>query len=1077
MKTVNGVFRACSVFCVLLSVALLLPGVRTAHAQVFTVNGVVLADEDDAPLPGVNILEAGTLNGVVSDVDGTFEITVSSANASLEFSFVGYVSQTIPVNGQADLTVRLAEDVELLEEVVVTAFGIERQERALGYAVSEISGEALREVRENNVANALAGKVAGVLVSKPATGPAGSSRVIIRGASSLGEDSQPLYVVDGVPIDNSTIGSAGMWGGSDGGDGIGSINPDDIENISVLKGPSAAALYGTRAKNGVVLITTKRATPGLGLGVEFSSNTTFETVLVNTDWQNQYGQGRMSEVSDGNWAGQKPGDVNEALSTADQAWGAQLDGAESVSWDGTMQPYSLGPNAIDNFYNTGLTTTNSLALSTANETSALRMGFSHLQNEGVSPNSGLSRTSFSMRGSSQFGSRLSADAKINFVREYVKNRPRLSDSPGNANYSVYQLAPNVDVTSMECPPEDEACSEPGTDVDGTELHRGLFGNTFQQNPYWAAHQFTQSDEDRRLIGFASLNYKLANWISLTGRFGGDTYATRRTGVTPWGTEYNPRGGQSEQEFRVTEINTDFLINVNRSLSGNVGLVATAGGNILYRNRENLTLSGSGGFNVPGLETVSNQNVRGHGYGFSEKQINSLYGSAEFSYSDYVFLTGTARNDWSSTLPIDNNSYFYPSVGLSIVFSDALDLPDWISFGKVRASWAEVGGDTNPYQLALTYNLQGSHLGQPRGGVAQGQIPLSTLKPSSTVGIEGGVDIRFLDNRFGLDFTYYAETATDQILSTTISSASGFGSQVINAGEIKNSGVELLVTTTPYRTADWRWDMDVNLSRNVNEVVQLVEGQTSLVLAESRHRGNFVTAEVGEPYGSIKGRKYLRQNVPTMPDPVTGEMVDDFCNATGAIVHDGDGLPMRTPGLCVLGNGTPNLLGGINNTLRYKGWRLGMLIDMRFGGDIFSVTNSAGYANGLHKNTLQGREEGYIVGEGVDAEGKANAVRASPQSYWSRIGGGFIGEEFIYDASFVKLRELSLSYRLPARLLVNTPVKFASISLVARNLWLIHSNVDNLDPESIFNNTQQGIGLEHSGVPQTRSLGFNVNVRL
>lgn len=1070
MKTVTDAFRICSVLYVSLVVAFLLPGFNTANAQVHTVNGIVVDAEDGVPLPGVNILEEGTLSGGVSDVDGTFEITVSNANASLVFSFVGYVTQTVPVNGQADLTVQLAEDVELLEEVVVTAFGIERQERALGYAVSQISGEALREVRENNVANALAGKVSGVLVSKPASGPAGSSRVIIRGVSSLGEDSQPLYVVDGIPIDNSTLGSAGMWGGSDGGDGIGSINPDDIENISVLKGPSAAALYGTRAKNGVVLITTKRATPGLGLGVEFSSNTTFESVLVNTDWQNEYGQGNMSETGEARWTGEKPASVDEALATVDRAWGPRLDGSSVLSWDGSNQPYSRAANAINSFYNTGLTTTNSLALTTATETSSLRLGFSHLQNEGISPNSGLSRTSFSMRGGSQFGARLSADAKLNFVREYVKNRPRLSDSPGNANYSVYQLAPNVDVTTMECPPEDEACTDPGTDVDGSELHRGLFDNIYQQNPYWAAHQFTSSDEDRRLIGFASLTYQFADWISLTGRFGGDTYATRRTGITPWGTAFSPLGGQNEQEFRITEINTDFLFNINRSLPGNIGLVATAGGNILYRNRENLTLSGGGGFNVPGLEAVTNQNTRSHGYGFNEKQINSLYGSAEFSYSDYLFLTATARNDWSSTLPIDNNSYFYPSISGSFVFSDALDLPGWISFGKLRASWAEVGGDTNPYQLALTYGLSGSHLGQPRGAIAQGQIPLATLKPSSTVGVEGGFDIRFADNRLGLDFTYYTQSAIDQILSTTISSASGFGSQRINAGEIKNSGVELLLTTTPYRTGDWRWDLDVNLSRNTNEVVDLIEGQTSLVLGESRHRGNFVTADVGEPYGSIKGRKYLRQNVPSGPDA-------SDCDATGAIVHDADGLPMRTSDLCVLGNGTPNLLGGVSNTLRWRGLRLGMLIDMRFGGDIFSVTNSAGYANGLHKNTLQGREEGFIVGEGVDADGNPNTVRVSPQTYWSRIGGGTIGEEFVYDASFVKLRELSLSYRLPARLLVNTPVKFASISLVARNLWLLYSNVDNLDPESIFNNTHQGIGLEHSGVPQTRSIGFNVNVRL
>ena len=1028
-------------------------------AQVHTVRGTVLSSADNTPLPGASVVEVGTLNGTATDVDGTFALTVTSPDASLTVSFIGFVSQTIAIEGQVDLSVSLAEDTGLLEEVVVTAGGIERRERAVGYAVSEVGGEELREARENNVANSLAGKVPGVLVSKPATGPAGSSRVVIRGSSSLGEDSQPLYVVDGVPIDNTTLGSAGMWGGSDGGDGIGSINPDDIEKVTVLKGPSAAALYGTRAKNGVILITTKQATPGLGLGVEFSSNTTFENVLVNTDWQTQYGQGVR---------GEKPTSVDEALSSVDQAWGPLLDGSSVISWDGTMQPYSQAPDPVNNFYNTGVTSTNSLALTTANATSSLRLGFSHLENQGISPNSGLRRTSFSMRGTSKFGSRLSADAKLNFVREFVKNRPRLSDSPGNANYSVYQLAPNVDVMSMRCPPEDEACEELGTDTDGRELHRGLFGNIYQQNPYWAAHQYTNQDEDRRIIGFTSLTYEFADWISLMGRFGGDTYTTRRTGITPWGTAYSPLGGMSENEYRITEINTDFLLTADRQLPANIAMAATVGGNILYRHREDLALSGGGGFNVPGLEVVTNQNTRSHGYGLNEKQINSLYGSAEFAYNDYLFVTLTARNDWSSTLPVDNNSYFYPSISGSFVFSDAFDVPSWMSFGKIRASWAEVGGDTSPYALSLTYSLQGSHLGQPRGGVAQGQIPLAGLKPSSSVGIEGGFDVRFFDNRLGVDFTYYTQSAINQILSTTISSASGFGSQVINAGEIKNSGVEILLTTTPYRAGDWRWNFDLNLSRNINEVVELIEGQTSLTLGESRHRGNYVTAEVGEPYGTIKGRKYLRQNVPAGGSD---------CDATGPIVHDGDGLPLRTGDLCVIGNGTPDLIGGISSSVRWKNLTVGMLFDMRFGGDLFSVTNSAGYDNGLHKNTLQGRAEGYIVGDGVNQDGQPNTVQANPQDYWSRIGGGYIGEEFVYDASFVKLREMQVSYRLPPTLFARTPIKFMSVSLVGRNLFLLYKAVDNLDPESTYNSTNRGLGLEHSGVPQTRSIGLNLNVRM
>ena len=1063
----RAAWRIPHIGCMALVAVLLMIGVQAASAQVHSVRGTVLSAADNTPLAGVNVVETGTLNGTATDVDGTFSLTVASPNASLSVSFIGFVTQTIAINGQSDISVSLAEDTALLEEVVVTAGGIERKERAVGYAVSEVGGEQLRESRENNVANALAGKVAGVLVTKPATGPAGSSRVIIRGASSLGEDSQPLYVVDGVPIDNTTLGSAGMWGGSDGGDGISSINPDDIEKISVLKGPSAAALYGTRAKNGVILITTKKATPGLGLGVEFSSNTTFENVLVNTDWQTQYGQGTR---------GQKPSSVADALATADAAWGAPLDGSQVISWDGTMQPYSLADDPVTSFYNTGVTSTNSLALTTATQNASVRLGFSHLENDGISPNSGLQRTSFSLRGTANFGSRLSADAKLNFIREDVNNRPRLSDSPGNANYSVYQLAPNIDVTTLECPPEDPACKEPGVDVDGTELHRGLFDNSFQQNPYWAAHQFTQADEDRRLIGFASLTYKFTDWLSLMGRFGGDTYSTRRTTITPFGTEYQPRGSQREEEFRISEINTDFLFLANKQLTSSLGVQANFGGNILYREREDLTLSGSGGFNVPDLEVVTNQNTLSNNYSLNEKQINSLYGSAEFSYNDYFFVTVTARNDWSSTLPTDNNSYFYPSISGSFVFSDAFQMPSWLSFGKVRASWAEVGGDTDAYQLALTYRLEGgSHLNQPRGNIAPlpgnvNGIPLATLKPSSSVGIEGGFDVRFFDNRLGVDFTLYSQTSTDQILSTTISSASGFGSQVINAGEIKNSGVELLLTTTPVRAGDWRWDLDFNISKNTNEVVELIEGQTSFLLpdGESRHRGNFVTADVGEPYGTIKGRKYLRQNVPSGGSD---------CDATGPIVHDADGLPMRTSDLCVIGNGSPDVLGGISNTVRFRNLTLSALVDLRFGGDIFSVTNSAAYDNGLHKNTLQGRAEGFIVGDGVDQNGSPNTVQVDPQDYWGRIGGGFVGEEFIYDASFVKLRELQLSYRLPNRLFARTPIKLATISLVGRNLWLIHSNVDNIDPESNFRSDQSGIGLEHSGVPQTRSIGFNINVRL
>ncbi|CAN0536442.1 unnamed protein product, partial [Laminaria digitata] len=406
---------------------------------------------------------------------------------------------------------------------------------------------------------------------------------------------------------------------------------------------------------------------------------------------------------------------------------------------------------LGRFYEQGVTTTNSLALSTASDVASVRLGLSHLDNDGISPNSGLTRTSLSLRGTANFGSRLSADAKFNFIREDVQNRPRLSDSPGNANFTVYQLAPNVDPGPMIGVNE-----RPGTNADNEEL--AVTGSIFSQNPYFAAYNITSADEDRRLIGFTSLTYQFADWLSLMGRVGGDTYTTRRTGITGFGTGYNRLGSQTEQEFRISEVNTDFLLMAQKDLTPDVGINANFGGNILFQEREDLRLGGSGGFNVPELETVGNQLNPTIGYALNEKQVNSLYGSAEFSFRDYAFLSLTARNDWSSTLPTDNNSYFYPSISGSFVFSDALKTPDWLTFGKVRASWAEVGGDTDAYQLALTYSLRGAaHFGNPLGGVAQGQIPLAGLKPFSQVGKEVGIDVRFLDNRVGLDFTWYDQT--------------------------------------------------------------------------------------------------------------------------------------------------------------------------------------------------------------------------------------------------------------------------------------------------------------------------------
>jgi TonB-linked SusC/RagA family outer membrane protein len=1095
-----------------LLVALL--GVNVAQAQL-QVTGSVVAAEDNAPLPGVNIVEVGTTRGASTDFDGRFSFIASGPDVTLAVSFVGYVTQYIDLNGRTQLTIELEEDVALLEEVVVTAFGVERQQRAVGYSVAEVGGESLRQARETNVANALAGKIAGVVVSKPATGPAGSSRVIIRGNTSLEGNNQPLYVVDGVPIDNRNQGNAGMWGGADLGDGISSINPDDIDNISVLKGPAAAALYGTRAQNGVILITTKKGVrPGAGVGVEYSAELTFENALVNlTDFQEQYGQGTR---------GAKPANQSEALETGNTSWGARLDGSNVVQFDGVARPYSLVDDKLGRFYDTGLTNTNTLSLTGQVQNTAVRASFSRMNSEAIVPTSGVERYTMSLRGTSKFGERLDTDVKINYIREEADNRSRLSDSPGNPNWSVRMLPANVnpeDLAPGYCtgdPDTNDIVCPQGEDVNAEQRYRQ---DVFAQNPYWAAEKFTNDDTKNRIIGHALLRYELADWISIQGRVGQDWYQWRYKSVTPYGTAYRPTGDMNETNRTIMERNFDFLINLNRDVTEDLGVNATLGGNKMRQEYESIALSGSA-FSIPGLETISNAANQSNGFDVSTKEINSVYGSAEFSYRNFAFLTTTARNDWSSTLPLGSNSYFYPSVSASFVFSDALQVPEWLTFGKIRGSWAEVGGDTDPYRLNLTYRLQSfTHQGQPIGLVAQNEIPLSTLKPSSHQGWEVGFDTRFFDNRIGLDFTYYKSNTKNQILATAVPNSTGFGSRVINAGNMENKGIELLVSGTPIRTPDVRWNVDVNFAKNENTVIELFgdpacalplppEGRTQgigsvyrdpdldcssaltvLGLGSARGAGAAINARVGDPYGTIVGATYLRDE-------------------NGNIILDENALPVVGP-TEILGNGNPDWTMGISNTVRWKNLTLNTLIDISWGGEIFSGTNAQAYSLGLHQNTLEGRAaceqagydanggtgcwvpDGVVFADGIPRDvddedidgdfdevigtGEANTTATFPQSYWGRIGGS-ITEEFVYDASFVKLRQVQLSYRLPTRLIRNTPFQIVTISLVGRNLWNIHTKTPNIDPETNYAN-DNAQGLEWAGVPQTRSFGFNVNFRL
>lgn len=995
-----------------------------------TVNGVVKTSDGD-PLIGVNVLEKGTGNGTVTDFDGNFSLNVSEG-AILELSYTGYQTQEFTVGSQSFFDISLSEG-ELLDEVVVTALGIERSERALAYSVTEIEGESLTTAKEVHVGNALAGKIAGVSVSNPATGPGGSSRIVIRGNGNISGNNQPLIVVDGVPINNDNLGSAGMWGGQDWGDGLSSVNADDIETVTVLKGNTAGALYGYRAGNGVILITTKKGKKTGGIGVEFNTNFQAETIIDNYNFQDQYGHGNL---------GAKPTTQEEAFAQGLYAWGAQLDGSQVMQFDGVERPYSAAGNNLDRFYNPGNTWTNSLALTSGGENFNFRIGMTNLDNKGIMPNSGLNRRTISTNTSATYG-KLTASVSGSYINDATQNRPRLSDSPGNANYTAWSLPASINIDDLKGDPDKLGANEEGTELQFND-------NVFVTNPWWAAHQFVSNNTKNRVFGNISLAYELAEGLTAIGKVGMDRFSEQRRSVEPYGTAFTNFGAVSESDRDVQEINLELLLNYQHDFSDNFGMNLYAGGNQQKNYAESIGVRG-GNLIVPFLHTAKNGANQTFNYGFSQFQINSLFGSAEFSIASSLYLTVTGRQDWFSTLTnpdgsASENSVFYPSVGVSYDLANGLNLPSMIDFMKVRASWASVGGATDPYQLSLNYGVQGQgHLGQPLGAITSGTIPPAGLVPSTNQEFEIGFDSRFFKNKVRLDVAYYNRNTTNGILNASISPTSGYGSKKVNVGEISNKGIEVLLNVTPVSTSKFNWDLGINFANNVNEVVSLLtpeQDDEQIRLEESRTRNAYIHLVEGLPYSQVMGFAYAR-------------------DAGGNIMLDDNGLPLAGD-LMAFGTGVHPTQVGIQNSFSFGDLTVGFLIDVRSGGMIYNATNAYGYFRGLHENTLEGRESGI------------GAVPAAEvQNYYQRIAFG-ISEEFIDDASFGKLREVIIGYKLPENILPILPFKGGTVSFAARNLGILWKSTDNIDPESTYT-TGNGQGLEMFGVPVTRSYGINLSL--
>ena len=1055
----------------LISTLLMLFFVQSIFAQVKTVSGTVTEKVSGDPLPGVSVLIEGTSTGGVTDFDGNFSIEINDASGqSLAFSFVGFKTVTVLLTGEDQVVnVTLEEDAESLDEVVVTALGIKRESKALGYSLTEVKGDELSQVKTASAINSLQGRVAGVNISTSSTGASGSSRVIIRGASSLTGDNQPLYVIDGIPMINQTKGSAvGPFGGEhgDGGDDISSINPDDIESVSVLKGSSAAALYGSQASNGVIMITTKSGKNNQKFGVEFSTSFTFDQVNTDLqDFQTDYGQGNNQlkpgyeldgsgnpvEISDPALA------IDDAFTSTLQSWGTKFDGSMVYNWDGNRRPYSYTGNNLDKFYETGTTAVNSIALTKGGENYAYRLSFSNLENDDIFPNTTLNRKSISLNVSANINPKLTSTVNAKYIIEKVHNRITVGDTPGNANTAAFLLPGSLNIYDLK----------PGSNEDGTELR--FQPSQFISNPYWAVNDFNNDDKKNRFIASTTLKYDFTDWLYATGRAGIDTYDLSRKRVTPYGTAYRPAGELTQSKSTYTLFDADIMLGVNKAITDKISTHSLIGANTRKSTFDGLSATGRG-FIVIGLEDLNNTTLPEPTNSFSEVKTNSVYGSVEVDYDNFAYLTFTGRNDWFSTLSFPGkttpNNDFYWSLSGSFLLNKAFELPEFINYAKVRSSYAQVaGGARNAYALNLDYAITGSFQGQSFGQLNGNSIPNPDLVPFQKNEFEIGLEGRFLENRLNLDFAYYSNNTTNDIVRAAASQSSGFTSAILNIGELKNDGYEFLVGGTPIKKEDFTWNASFNLGYNDSEIVHTDAEDTPINVdgSQTRSKNAIISHIVGEHYGVIFGTSYKR---------------DD----SGNIMYDISGtIPKPVQGENkILGQGVAPLTMGLSNSFKYKDFGLSFLIDAKFGGSVHSGTNLALINNGLHKQTLEGRENGLEVSGVDDATGDPFTMTVAPENlrtYWGNITAenSGIAEEFIYSTDFIKFRELSVSYSIPSSILEKIYVSDLRVSLIGRNLFYISKEMDNVDPEAALNNLNSQ-GIERFGIPATRSLGFSLNVK-
>ncbi|MFI1744251.1 SusC/RagA family TonB-linked outer membrane protein [Thalassobellus sediminis] len=1029
---IQNVLKLLFVFCMF--------SFQTAKAQT-TVTGTITDASSGIPLPGASVVVKGTTNGVSSDFDGNYSIDVSGSSATLVVSYVGYATKEVAYTGTTNLNISLSEDAEQLNEVVVTALGIKRDKKSLTYSAQTVSTDELSEARSLNVANSLSGKVAGLNFSTSGSGVGASSRITLRGNRSLTGNNQPLYVIDGVPMDNTVSTPTTDIGGFTGFDGISNINPDDIESLSVLKGPSAAALYGSRASNGVIIITTKTGSNSEKARISVSSNFMTSSAYDLLNLQNEYGQGNG-------------GDYNSSSQTS---WGPAMTGQSVDAWQLDHNPnysgpatYALNPqpnNAMD-FFKSGYNWANSLSASMGTDKIQGYFSYTNTQAEGIVEGNKLERHNVNLRLTSNLTDKLKLDVKTNFISQEINNPVAAGEGQiGQAVYTMPRSLPSSQYKDYQY--IDDAGQIRYNYPDANSLSTTL-------NPSWLANRNLSTDERNRIISFASLTYDFTNELSLMVRTGLDQATNKNTSsrYAAQAVINNDVGAYNETFGDNTEINSDFLLTYNKDL-GDFKLNINAGGNALYQKRTGIS---SGGpltrRNYFSLNNLSQNTVSPI---FREKKINSLYGSAQLGYKDYLFLDVTARNDWSSTLPEADRSFFYPSIGISSVITDMFNIEsDILSYLKVRGSYAQVGNDTEPYLLANRLGFYGFN-----GGVVQASTLLNNpnLKPEISSSTEFGFNSRLFKNKISLDFTWFKTNTVDQIFTINVPQTSGFSNQVVNGGEIENKGVEIVLNANIVNTTDFSWDATANFATYRTKVISILEDRDELNLATGSERLAQSIVKKGGEFGDLYIRGF--------------ERTDD-----GQIIVDGtSGLPVFTSGFDVLaGNYNPDWTAGLSNRFRYKDFTLSFLIDFRIGGEVVSYSQARMAGVGTSDITLAGRD-GFVV-DGVVDDGSgsftANTTSITAEDYWSQVASRDprSAEDFVFDATNIRLRELVFGYSLPRKFLNKTPFTGVNFSIVGRNLFFITNKAKYFDPEASVGvgNLQ---GIESFNIPTTRDFGFNV----